>query len=216
MLLTLDSHLSHNSFEMLEFTAENDALLLCLPTHTTHYLQPQRRSVFKSLKHFYKKASLTWIIRHLGRRVTRLQFGRLLSEAWCYAATSQNAIFEFKASGVCTFNPFAVPGYAFDLNITSQQSHADTAMEVESCLYPRIYVGMTNNPEPSRQEVSSSNQALNLPQESKADVTLPRISAGNLQKCLMLFRPFQDIRKPHQNDGNNMQNYSLNLITSIS
>ena len=94
------------------------------------------------------------------------------------------AIFGFKASVVCPFNPSSVPGYAFNLNITSQQSHADTAMEVESCLNPRINVEMTNDPEPSRQEASSSNQALNLPQESVADVTLPRISAGNPTKLL--------------------------------
>ena len=57
-------------------------------------------------------------------------------------------------------------------------------MEVESCPNSGISVGMTDNPEPSRQKGSSSNQASNLPKESEADVRWPRKSAEIPSKVL--------------------------------
>lgn len=49
--LILDGHSSHcNSIEMLEFAQSEGILLICLPSHTTHYLQPLDRAVFKSVK----------------------------------------------------------------------------------------------------------------------------------------------------------------------
>jgi hypothetical protein len=37
-----------NSPEMLEFADEHEIIMLYLPAHTTHYLQPLDRSTFKS------------------------------------------------------------------------------------------------------------------------------------------------------------------------
>lgn len=49
VLLILDGHSSHcNSVQMLEFAEENNIILLCLPSHTTHWLQPLDRSFFKA------------------------------------------------------------------------------------------------------------------------------------------------------------------------
>ena len=119
----------------------------------------------------------------------------MVFEAWCYAANIAQHSKWIQGFGVCPFNPSTAPNCAFNLNITSQQSHVDTAMEVESCSNPGINVEMTNLPEPSRQEASSSNQALNLPQESEGDVTLPRISAETPTKVLNAISPIPRYQK---------------------
>lgn len=58
VLLLLDGHSTHcNSVKMLEFANENDIILLSMPSHTSHYLQPLY--VFKSLKtYFYESCRL--------------------------------------------------------------------------------------------------------------------------------------------------------------
>ncbi|KAK9717410.1 DDE superfamily endonuclease [Popillia japonica] len=54
VLLILDGHTSHcNSVEMLEYAEDQNIILLCLPSHTTHFLQPLDRCFFKSLKSYY-------------------------------------------------------------------------------------------------------------------------------------------------------------------
>jgi hypothetical protein len=53
VLLVLDGHASHcNEFEMLDCARSNDIVLLCLPPHTTKYLQPLERTFFKPLKEY--------------------------------------------------------------------------------------------------------------------------------------------------------------------
>jgi hypothetical protein len=50
-LLILDGHATHcNSIELLKLTEENQVILLCLPSHTTHALQPLDKSFFRPLK----------------------------------------------------------------------------------------------------------------------------------------------------------------------
>ena len=105
-MLILDGHGSHcNSVETLEYAEANDVILLCLPPHTTHYLQPLDRSVFKALKAAYYQACQTWVKSKSNRTITRLHFGQLLNEAWGKAASVQNAVSGFKSTGMnsCKF-----------------------------------------------------------------------------------------------------------------
>lgn len=145
VLLILDGHASHcNSVEMLEFAAENDICLFTLPSHTTHYLQTLDRSVFKSLKLFYYEACRVWLKRNPGRRLTRLQFGELLSTAWSKAATFENATAGFRATGVYPFNRSAVPDYAFvgidnkddERGVQLDSSYVDLTRQGPSRIYP--------------------------------------------------------------------------------
>ncbi|KAI4462668.1 hypothetical protein MML48_4g00001117 [Holotrichia oblita] len=116
VLLVLGGHSTHcNSVEMLEFADSHDIILVTMPSHTSHYLQPLDRAVFKSLKsHFYESCQI-WLKRNPGRRITRLQFSELLSEAWGKSATPQNAISAFRATGIYPLNPSAIPDCAFCL-----------------------------------------------------------------------------------------------------
>lgn len=127
---------------MLEFAAANDICLFTLPSHTTHYLQTLDRSVFKSLKAYYYEACRMWLKRNPGRRLTRLQFEGLLSEAWGKGATYENAVAGFKATGIYPFNRSAVPDYAFastDANIQNDENQPDRSSRdlSKNCSQPR-------------------------------------------------------------------------------
>ncbi|KAI4459543.1 dde superfamily endonuclease [Holotrichia oblita] len=114
VLLIPDGHSSHCSdTEMLEYCPENDIILVCLPSHTTQFLQPLDRCVFKSLKLHYYNACNLYIKNNPGRKITRLQFGKLLATAWKDSATVDNATSAFAATGIAPFNPCAIPNYAY-------------------------------------------------------------------------------------------------------
>lgn len=116
-LLILDGHASHmNSFKMLEFCVLNDIILLCLPSHTTHYLQPLDRSYFKPLKTYFYQACQNWMLANETRRITRLQFGALLCSAWSLAATITNGVAGFRGTGIFPLDRSAIPDYAFHLS----------------------------------------------------------------------------------------------------
>ena len=75
------------SLQALKFCEENDNMI-CLPSHTTHRLQPLDRSFFKPLKNYYNNECNTFIRNTQGdRKINKLSFGRIFRAAWLKAVT---------------------------------------------------------------------------------------------------------------------------------
>ena len=53
VLLIFDGHSSHITIDVIEYARSNGLHLLCLPSHTSHILQPLDVGVFKSFKTFF-------------------------------------------------------------------------------------------------------------------------------------------------------------------
>jgi transposase len=110
VILLLDGHCSHvNNEEALSFAEKCNINLLCLPPHTTHFLQPLDRSFFKPLKSAFNQACGTWIRNHPGRGVTKLTFGNLFAEAWGRAATVSTGGKGFRACRIYPVNRPVIP-----------------------------------------------------------------------------------------------------------
>lgn len=135
VLLIMDGHSSHcNDPDMLEYAEENKITLLCLPSHTTQFLQPLDRAFFKSLKSNYQHACNTYIKNNPDRKITRLQFGMLLSCAWNKSATVSNAVSAFKSTGITPLDPSIIPDYAYlsleDNDSTSNRNESESRVQV--------------------------------------------------------------------------------------
>ena len=50
LLLLLDGHSTHYQPEVVRFARDHEIIILCLPPHTTHEVQPLDCGVFKPLK----------------------------------------------------------------------------------------------------------------------------------------------------------------------
>ena len=114
VILLLDGQESHvKSIDVIDLAVSYNITMVCLPPHTTHYLQPLDRAFFKPLKVHYDNACRTFLSNHAGRQITKLQFGSLLSEAWGRAATPGTASNGFRACGIFPLNAAAIPDKAF-------------------------------------------------------------------------------------------------------
>jgi hypothetical protein len=60
----------------------------------------------------WQQALNNWIHSNSGRKITRLQFGKLLSTAWNQAATVGNGSAGFSACGIYPYDPQEIPGHA--------------------------------------------------------------------------------------------------------
>ena len=56
ILLIQDGHSSHITVDLIQLAEENDIHIMCLPSHTTHVLQPLDVGVFSSFNHHVGKA----------------------------------------------------------------------------------------------------------------------------------------------------------------
>lgn len=63
------------------------------------------------------------------KRITRLQFGKLLNEAWGKSATTTNAISAFRATGICPYNPESISAHAYLLPNSDDLGTAENTEE---------------------------------------------------------------------------------------
>ena len=109
----VDGHESHcDNFEMLQHCVDSGLTMVCLPPHTTHWLQPTDRSFFKPLKkNYYEEAAC--FVRTNGRSFTKIEFCSVFSKAWLKSATTGNSINGFRATGIWPLNMGEIPDHAY-------------------------------------------------------------------------------------------------------
>ena len=104
VLLIMDGHGTHMSIELIELARANDVHLLCLPSHTTHILQPLDVGVFKSFKSNFSKACSKYLAAHPGRVITSDKLASLVAEAWPFSLSPLNIMSGFKKTGIYPLN----------------------------------------------------------------------------------------------------------------
>lgn len=102
-LLIFDGFESHLQLEIIEFCLDNNIIPLCLPSHTSHVLQPLDVGVFSPLKKYYRQE-----ISKLRSPITKNNFPNLLALARQKAFSVSNIQSGFRASGIYPYNPVVV------------------------------------------------------------------------------------------------------------
>ncbi|KAJ4935245.1 hypothetical protein JOQ06_016781, partial [Pogonophryne albipinna] len=77
VLLILDNHESHISLKSVTIAKENGVIMLTLPPHTSHRLQPLDKTVYGPLKTYYNRAMDGWMRSHPGRTVSIYETGQI-------------------------------------------------------------------------------------------------------------------------------------------
>ena len=113
VLLIFDGVSSHLDANIVKAADKYKITLFCLPSNTTHELQPLDKAVFKSFEAFWDDAVLRFWMNNPERSIRRTVFGRIFSEVWSKAMTAGNIISGFRATGIYPFNPTVIPESAF-------------------------------------------------------------------------------------------------------
>lgn len=101
VLLLLDGHSTHSkNLTAINYSRDHGIILLQLPSHTTHRLQPLDVAFFRPLGQYYVEAQEKWLRNNPGKTISQFQVSELLGEAYGRAATVRTAANAFKASGV--------------------------------------------------------------------------------------------------------------------
>lgn len=126
-LLILDGHSSHsNNIRLLEVAKENNVILLCLPSHTTHALQPLDRAFLRPLKVYFAQEAKAWMVSCKDKKLTRYDVAKLIGRARGKAATIANGVSALKSCGIYPFDPTAIPDHYFALSDSIQNQTSVT------------------------------------------------------------------------------------------
>ena len=108
VLLIEDGHSSHITLDTIKLARANNIHLLCLPSHSSHILQPLDIGVFKSFKSEYSKACRRYLTANPGRVITSEVIASLIGETWARSITPVNILSGFEKSGIFPLNPSEV------------------------------------------------------------------------------------------------------------
>lgn len=149
-VLILDGHASHcSSPELLQTAVNNEVALVCLPSHTTHVLQPLDRSFFGPLKTYFRKETNAWMAnpKNEKRQIERRVMGMLIGKAWGKAATVANAVSGFRVAGIFPFDPNVIPDELFQIAEQSEEPTEDLIREGGLSSQPEPRPGPSSRPE---------------------------------------------------------------------
>lgn len=107
VVLVLDGHFTHTrNIDVINIARENHVIILCLPPHSSHKMQPLDVAFMKPFKTFYAQEIEMWLRGHMGRTVTIYQIGELFGKAYMKAANAQIAAKGFEKTGLYPLNRF--------------------------------------------------------------------------------------------------------------
>jgi hypothetical protein len=106
-LLILDGHESHHSVDFEDFCKANNIVSLCMPPHSSHFLQPLDVGCFSPLKVSYGK-QIEQMMRMQITHITKEDFFDAFVEAFHASITQNNVRAGFRAAGLVPFDPESV------------------------------------------------------------------------------------------------------------
>ncbi|XP_065671420.1 uncharacterized protein LOC136089375 [Hydra vulgaris] len=105
VLLILDNHETHMSINFIDLASDNGVIVLTIPPHTSHKLQPLDIAVYGPFKCHYNREIDSWLVSHPGKTVSIYDIAEISGKAWAKVSMPANIISGFSASGISPFQP---------------------------------------------------------------------------------------------------------------
>ena len=105
VVLFVDGHASHKSYEAIEYARANGIEVISFPRHTTQKLQSLDKNYFDPLKQYYGQACDRWMENHSGKRTCFYSIAALFGDAFAKASTLDWCVAGFSSCGLWPFNP---------------------------------------------------------------------------------------------------------------
>ncbi|CAG7722916.1 unnamed protein product [Allacma fusca] len=100
ILLMIDNHGSHISYEAVRYCRSSFIHILTLPPHTTHKLQPLDVAFFSPLKGYYGRAMTEWTSKNPFRKVRIEDIPTIIKPSYEKAAKKETAENDFEKTGI--------------------------------------------------------------------------------------------------------------------
>ena len=128
-VVLMDGHGSHvYNLEVFKLMREHNVEVLCFPPHTSHWLQPADRSIFKSLKSHWSTEGLSYTRGTGGKKCGKSDFFQIFTPAWTRCSTVENIQSGFRSSGIFPVNFNAIPDIAYLPSLTSERPMPEEPM----------------------------------------------------------------------------------------
>lgn len=105
VLLILDNHNSHATLEACDLAKENHVVMLSIPPHSSHRLQPLDVAFYSPLKRAYNKECNLHIKSRNLEKITPYDIAGLFNKAYTRVASIEKGVSSFQATGIYPMDP---------------------------------------------------------------------------------------------------------------
>ncbi|XP_022910060.2 tigger transposable element-derived protein 1-like [Onthophagus taurus] len=152
VLLIFDGATSNLDMMVAQKAEELEIPLFCLPSNTTHELQPLDRAVFRSFEHFWDEELMTYWDQTPDRKLTKDRFSHIFTPVWEKCMSVANITSGFRVTGIYPFNPRAIPDVAYAPSSVCRPVENQTSS-----------TSLLTSPAVGNQESCSSDDDANIP-----------------------------------------------------
>ena len=130
-LLILDNHQSHLAPEVLQLAKQHGVVLLTLPPHCTHKLQPLDVGVFGPFMTYYNQAISNFHMNHPGQRVDIYNLAEFVGQAHQKSMTPKNIQSSFQKVGIVPYRDdvFTEDDFLTELQSTNSEMTEEVTAE---------------------------------------------------------------------------------------
>ena len=107
-VLIFDGHMSHISLETVQTALDSSIIILCLPAHCSHLLQPLDVGVFKQAKTTWRQILRDHYAESRLKAVNKAVFPKLLKRLYSEAFKPAHIVQSFAKTGIFPFDPTAI------------------------------------------------------------------------------------------------------------
>ena len=109
VILFVDGHGSHISHSLVTTARKEGVIIMCLPPHSSHLLQPLDVACYGPLKTVWKETLKHYKLQTAATQVTKTEFPALLKKTWEKSLLAKHLQSGFKRSGLHPLSKTAVP-----------------------------------------------------------------------------------------------------------
>lgn len=133
VILIYDGHRSHVNLQVINWAKANNVILMVLPAHTSHVLQPLDVGCFGPLQRIYNSECQKFLRNNPASKITRYNICSLVCPAYASALSVVNLRSAFKRSGIYPFNPAVIT----DLQLAPSKAYTAPQSECTSSDAPQ-------------------------------------------------------------------------------
>lgn len=232
VLSIFDGASSHLDIRIVEAADKHNVTLFCLPSNSTHELQPLDKAVFRSFEAYWDEEVLNFWINHPNERaITRARFGEIFTPVWLKSMSSENILSAFRATGIWPFNPKAIPDSAFAPSALTHRKLIDQVLEINAEKNVQQSSNVENEsiagPSGLTFTKNKSDKIFKITSDSDSDSSgsyTSNVSSDEIEEELEDIEHLEEEKSPHQkekqaatlNGSKNTETTSVNLDVSFT
>lgn len=155
VLLILDGHATHvKNIKLIEEARKNHVIILSIPPHTSHRLQPLDVCFMFPLSNYYTQELKIWQRNKPNKVVELADVGQIFAKAYTKAATLSNAENGFRTAGIY---PFDSNKFTDDLFAPSELTERDVCQQAPTNRQPQNDFFKSQPDENGNNDLSTEN-----------------------------------------------------------